>query len=445
MFYDVIILPEKIIKLDDGKKTVFCKGRLPDRLMGVLKSCRIYISSSKKKLNKPVTEPACPELVFRGILEESRSRKCICKGCKYFNLLIFLQTLTAPRLISFIQFVCHGRIHFMKRWQFWLGILISVVFMYFALQGLHLADVWDQLKNASYIWILPGIAVYFIGVWIRAWRWHYLLRPIKKIPVRTMFPIVTIGYMGNNIYPARAGEVLRAVVLKRREGVPVSASLATIIVERVFDGVVMLAFVFLNLPELAKLTQDSGFVGDIQTLALWGTAAFVGALLVFLLAAMFPVTAENWITKFINIFVPQKLREKLLPLVNKFMTGLESLRSPKDALMIFFTSAIIWLLETGKYWFVMHAFNFEVSFFALMLMNGIVNLATTIPSAPGYVGTFDAPGIALLTAYNIPKEIATGYTLVLHVALWLPITALGAYYFTREGLKWGEKLEVESN
>ena len=64
--------------------------------------------------------------------------------------------------------------------------------------------------------------------------------------------------------------------------------------------------------------------------------------------------------------------------------------------MIFFTSVIIWLLETGKYWFVMHAFNFEVSFFALMLMNGIVNLATTIPSAPGYLGTFDAPGIALL-------------------------------------------------
>ena len=68
-----------------------------------------------------------------------------------------------------------------------------------------------------------------------------------------MFPITCIGYMGNNIYPARAGEVLRAVVLKRRENVPISASLATIIVERIFDGVVMLAFVFLNLPELAKV------------------------------------------------------------------------------------------------------------------------------------------------------------------------------------------------
>ena len=103
-----------------------------------------------------------------------------------------------------------------------------------------------------------------------------------------MFPITTIGYMGNNIYPARAGEVLRAVVLKRTEGVSISASLATIIVERIFDGVVMLGFVFVNLPELAKLTSNSGFVGNIQQVAVIGTGVFLGALVIFLLAAMFP-------------------------------------------------------------------------------------------------------------------------------------------------------------
>ena len=154
----------------------------------------------------------------------------------------------------------------MKRWKFWLGLAISVVFMYFALKNLKLDEFWQAMKTANYWWILPGIAVYFIAVWVRAWRWHYLLRPIKKIPTRVMFPVTCIGYMGNNIYPARAGEVLRAVVLKRREGVPVSASLATIIVERIFDGVVMLAFVFVNLPELAKLSaSDSGFLGNIQS------------------------------------------------------------------------------------------------------------------------------------------------------------------------------------
>jgi len=329
----------------------------------------------------------------------------------------------------------------MKKWQFWAGILISAGFIYLAVQNLDLPAVWQSLKHAQYWWLLPGIAVYFVGVWVRSWRWHYLLRPMKKISTKSMFPIVTIGYMGNNIYPARAGEVLRAAVLKQKEDVAISSSLATIIVERIFDGVVMLGFVFVNLPELAKLTTNSGFIGNIQQIAIWGVVIFIGALLVFLLAAMFPAKTEVIVNLLINKLLPLKWREKVSDVIFRFLVGLEALRSPLDALMIFFTTVLIWLLETAKYWFVMHAFSFQVSFFALMLMNGIVNLATTIPSAPGYIGTFDGPGIAVLVAYGINPEVATGYTLVLHAALWLPITLLGAYYYLRQPLRWGKDLE----
>jgi uncharacterized protein (TIRG00374 family) len=330
----------------------------------------------------------------------------------------------------------------MKKWQFWVGVLISVGFMFWAFSKVEWGEFWSAVKQANYWWLLPGIAVYFVGVWVRAWRWHYLLGPIKQIPTRMMFPITAIGYMGNNIYPARAGEVLRAVILKRKEGVSVSASLATIIVERIFDGVVMLAFVFVNLPELAKLTGSSGFVGNIQQVAVIGTGVFLGALVIFLVAAMFPRLTMRIALWFIR-FLPQRFHTRIIGLSNRFLDGLASLRSPLNVLMVFFTSVIIWLLETGKYWFVMHAFDFNVSFFALMLMNGIVNLATTIPSAPGYIGTFDAPGIAVLTAYGIDQATAAGYTLTLHVALWLPITVLGAYYLAREGVRWSDALRTE--
>jgi len=261
----------------------------------------------------------------------------------------------------------------MKRWQFWVGLALSGGFLYLALRGLGIRDIWEPLKTARYWWLIPGVGVYFIGVWVRSWRWHYLLRPVKSISTPKIFPIVTIGYMGNNIYPARAGEILRAVILKRKEDISISASLATIVVERVFDGVVMLGFVFLNLPELATLTGASGFIGNIQTLALWGAAAFLGVLGVFLAAAMFPTQAEIVIMKLIQVLVPEKFREKTNEIVLRFLNGLESLRSPREAVMVLLTSIVIWLLETGKYWFVMQAFNFEVSFFALMLMNGIVN------------------------------------------------------------------------
>jgi uncharacterized protein (TIRG00374 family) len=305
----------------------------------------------------------------------------------------------------------------------------------------------DVFGQANYWWLIPGIAVYFVAVWVRAWRWHYLLRPIKDIPTRRLFPTTVIGYLGNNIFPARAGELLRTVVLKREEQVAISSSLATIIVERIFDGVTMLAFIFVNLSELAKLTSSSGFVGNIQQVAIWGTAIFLAALVFFLLAAIFPDRSLRIVEVVTKRILPAGLAEKIVTVSRLFLGGLAALRSPQAILMIFFTSVVIWLLETLKYWLVMHAFPFSVSFFTLMLMNGIVNLATTIPSAPGYIGTFDAPGIAVLTAYGVPKALAAGYTLVLHAALWLPITALGAYYLLREGISWSveslEKMKAE--
>ncbi|NIM93204.1 MAG: flippase-like domain-containing protein [Anaerolineales bacterium] len=324
----------------------------------------------------------------------------------------------------------------MKRWQFWLGVAISAVFLWLALRGLRLDEVWEALKEANYLWLIPGVTVYFFGVWARTWRWHYLLRPIKKIPILKLFPIVTIGYFGNNIYPARAGELLRAFILRQTDEVPVSTSLATIIIERAFDGIVMLSFVFINLHELASLTSDSGFIGNIRTLTLLGAAAFFIAVLIFFVMAIFPERSKIFTQMLINRFIPPRFRPAIESFTDRFLVGLVSLRSPFDVLMVLITSIVIWLFETWKYWFVMHAFDFQVSFFALMLMNGIVNLATTLPSAPGYFGTFDAPGIAVLVAYGVPQEIATGYTFVLHAALWLPITILGAYYMAKSQLSW---------
>ncbi|MEJ2511448.1 MAG: lysylphosphatidylglycerol synthase transmembrane domain-containing protein [Anaerolineales bacterium] len=335
----------------------------------------------------------------------------------------------------------------MRRWQFWFGVAISAFFLYWVLKDIEYSTLWQKTLEANYWLILPGVGAYFIGLWVRAWRWHYLLRPVKPISTRKMFPIVAMGYAGNNIFPARAGEVLRAVVLKNKEDVPISASLATIIVERVYDGVVMLAFIFVNLAELSRLTEEITLFRSfsIQDVAVWGSVLFFGVLVVFLLAAMFPRPTEKIIRWLVERLVPQRFRERTLQIAVRFLGGLASLRSPVEALMVFFTSVVIWLLETVKYWFVMQAFRFSVSFFALMLMNGVVNLATTIPSAPGYLGTFDLPGIKILEAHGIGAETAASYTFVLHFALWFPVTLLGLYYMWREGIKWGKVTAMEKN
>ncbi len=318
-----------------------------------------------------------------------------------------------------------------RRWQILLGVLVSLFFLWFAVRGLALDQVWVHLRGANYWWIVPGVLVYGAAVWARTWRWHYLLRPVKAMPLQRLFPVVCIGYFGNNVYPARAGEVIRAFVLRRNEGVSVSASLATIIVERVFDGLVMLLFVFFALPFVGAEHIPLVYRRAVVFFSLF----FLLALLLFFWMASDRRRVSLLYGLLAGRFVPARLRKPLDGFYERFMDGLHALRSTQDVLMIFWTSVVIWLTETVKYWFVMHAFRFTVSFIGLMLMNGVVNLTTTLPSAPGYVGTFEV-GARVLEALGVDYGLAFGYTIVLHAALWFPITALGAFYMWRHGVRW---------
>jgi len=318
-----------------------------------------------------------------------------------------------------------------RRPKLWFGIAISAFFLWWSFNGLDWAGFWDALSTANYWWIIPGVVVYFGAVWARTWRWHYMLRHIKAVSIRRLFPVVVIGYMGNNVYPARAGEVIRSYVLKRKEGIGMGASLTTVILERLFDGLVMLLFVFVTLPfiELPSLWNNLVIISSV----LFGVA-----LVVFLMIATNQRRTEQLYSWALRSIVPQRFHSKAHGLFDKIMLGLHSLRSPREMLMIFVTSTAIWLTETTKYWFVMQAFDFHVSFDVLMLMTAVANLALIIPAAPGGAGTFDAAGISVLKSFNVAESIATGYTLVLHLALWIPITVLGFWYMWRERVAWNE-------
>jgi uncharacterized protein (TIRG00374 family) len=168
------------------------------------------------------------------------------------------------------------------------------------------------------------------------------------------------------------------------------------------------------------------------------TVFMLAATCVFVLMAANPAlmrAAYGWVA---GRLLPAGIRIRTDEIFARFLVGIASLGSGPAVVMIFITSIVIWLLETVKYWFVMHAFGFNVAFIVLMLMNGLVNLATTLPSAPGYIGTFDTPGIETLVAFGVERNLAASYTFTLHAALWLPVTALGAYYFWREHLRWDD-------
>jgi uncharacterized protein (TIRG00374 family) len=326
-----------------------------------------------------------------------------------------------------------------RRWPaFVIGLLVSVGLLWYALRDLHVEEIWAALQGANYWWLVPGVAIYFVSVWFRAWRWGFLLRSSKQVSASRLFPVVVIGYMGNDILPFRLGEVLRAYVLWRKEDINVGTTLTTAVLERLFDGLTMVLFVLFGL----LFVPLSTFLSQLVTVA---SLVFFGALVVFLFLAAQPDLLRRIAHAMIERLVPGRLRPPLLNLIEGVITGLESLRSRRDVLVIFGVTLWVWILETVKYWLVSFAFpDLHLSYVGILLMGGAVNLLTALPSLPGYIGTFET-GIKILESIGTPPTPAGSYILVLHAILLIPVTLLGLVFMGMEGVQWTEVWEARES
>jgi uncharacterized protein (TIRG00374 family) len=316
----------------------------------------------------------------------------------------------------------------LKQKRFWLGLMVSLVLLVFVFYQTDPSKIWVSLQQAQYIYLIPALALYFIGVGVRAIRWHFLLRSIKPIPSRALFPPVVIGYMANDILPARMGEIVRAYILGQQENVSKAAALVTIVVERVFDGLMMLTFIVagsfvLNFGD-AELNARLRLVGTLFIAAIAGLAVLAGM----------PRRVERITNFFIRRVPSESLRARATALTRSLLEGLGALRSPADSFAVYTLSLVAWLCETAMYGVIALGFNIVAPFPVFLVACAFANLVTIAPSTPGYVGVFDAPVIYVLTAFGVDQNLATSYTLVLHTALILPVTLLGFFYLWRAGI-----------
>ncbi|MEA2575473.1 MAG: glycosyltransferase 2 family protein [Chloroflexia bacterium] len=348
-----------------------------------------------------------------------------------------------------------------KSRRFIIGLVISVVFLAWALSQEDLGKVFATIGGMNWVSLVPALVLYFLGVWVRAVRWRILLRPLRpNLSLFKTFEVVVIGYMANNVLPARIGELVRAYVLSKRENVRKTPTLATIVVERIFDGLVMIGFVASALLFVILFNPDILSVGTGHTFGTlivnWspyivlGAAAFL-AFLVFFVAIASSQRRMEGLLRFGLRFVPGRLHERVERLATAFIVGLGSLRSITNLVMVFALSITAWLLEAGMY-FAIGNWGFgltgsdaqPVPFYAYVLATGIVNLSTLIPQAPGYVGVFEVVGIGVLVgAFGVARGAATSYVFLLHAALYLPVTLLGVFFLARESLSWRELTDLE--
>lgn len=310
--------------------------------------------------------------------------------------------------------------------KFIIGGLISLVFLYLAFRKVDYYELWSALKGASYWYILPNVALVILSMWMRAYRWKFMVDPIKKLGLAPLFSSVMIGFMANNVLPARLGEFVRAYSLGTKENISRSATFATIVIERIFDGFSLLFILWLSLllspfPDWVKKASNLFLLMNIATLAF-----------LVLIEVKRDLTLKFF--NFIFRILPASFSSRAGEILEKFIGGLKVFRDVPSLIWILAWSIFIWIIVGISNYFIFLAFDLQPPIQASFILLVIVSLGVMLPSSPGFVGTFQFFCVVSLATFGYDKNVALPFSIVLHASQYFPVTLLGLYYLKREHL-----------
>lgn len=324
------------------------------------------------------------------------------------------------------------------------GVVITVLLLWWVLGGVSLPEVWTEVREAN-LWLLGlGVAMATGTFLLRAFRWKVLLHPIHPgTSLRSRFAAVNIGFMANNLLPARVGEFARAYALARLEPVSVSGSFGSLVVERFLDSLTLLLFVLVAMAAPGFPSDTS--LGDLSLgVLLRGVILLLGALLVGMLAlVLFPASVVR-VAERVFVRIPGKFGRPAVDAIKAFLGGLTIFRSPGLFLQAGVWSLVVWAWQAAAFWAAMHAFGIRVGFDAALFVNGIIAFAVAVPAAPGFFGTFQAGALLGLGVYGVAEAPAVAFSLGFHLGAFVPVTLIGLYYAWRLGLSLKEVEESEA-
>jgi uncharacterized protein (TIRG00374 family) len=316
------------------------------------------------------------------------------------------------------------------RWRLWLkfggALAISVVFAGLFLRGLDLQEVWDSLKGADYVYVAPALVLFGGAICFRAARWRYVLLPANDLSWRELLPSVLIGYAGNNLLPLRAGELVRAQYLADHHGVPRMRTFGALLMERLFDGVVLSTFVLWG---LLVTNAGSAYLGAGALLMAASTGAFVVGF-VLARAPDLPRRISEWPLPFMT----PRIRREIAGLGGSLLDGFTVLKSTRQVIMTGLCSIAAWSLELAMYWLVAQAFSLDATVIDIAFAGAAANVALSLPSAQGGVGPFQYTATRALVQAGVVKAEAAAYALALHVFLVLPISLVGLVVLWRTSI-----------
>ncbi|MEZ6061757.1 MAG: lysylphosphatidylglycerol synthase transmembrane domain-containing protein [Planctomycetaceae bacterium] len=313
-----------------------------------------------------------------------------------------------------------------------IGILVSVAAFAWSMQGTSREELQAGFQQANYLTLPVMLLLLFGFYWLKAMRWSWLLAPVKPLSTKQLMAPLLIGFAANNILPAHLGEFVRVFVVQRKHKVPASTVLSTVVLERIFDVLAILALFSLGLVFTKDLPDEYRNAAKFLGIA---SAGVVLCVVVFLI----------WTEQFVRFtmavlnrlpFVPEGLSNKLLEMLRSGAAGLQALRNGKALVLITASSLAQWLLNGMIAYTALTAFHIPVTPAAGLIVTGVTALGVTVPSTPGYFGVIQGCfKISMATlAVQPDPSLVLGSSLYYHLSMYIPVTLLGVYFLNSLGL-----------
>ncbi len=309
-----------------------------------------------------------------------------------------------------------------------ISLVLMVILLAIFLWNVDFKEVGQALAGANIQMLIAASAVAIFSYWLRALRWQFILLPVGRVRHSSVLLTTAVGYAALSLLPARMGDLIRPLLLARREKIPVSASLASILTERVFDlwCVVFYFLVFVvwppSMPDLGEHAEKA-----LDMLSLSGYVAGAGLVIgTLLLLGLF-----RYQDRFIDIltrpvaWIRESWREPVTNFLNHFLDGLRVLQRPRDLLITAAASLIMWWVICWQVHFTLLAFDVDLPLRAAYLIVTMAVIGLAVPTPGGVGGFHKATQVGLTLFFGIGLNEATGIAIAYHAICFVPITIIG--------------------
>lgn len=315
-----------------------------------------------------------------------------------------------------------------------IGVLISALSVYYLTTKIDAPQLIDAFRGVNLLPVIPAVLLNLSSIWVRAVRWKYLLKPVGKVRVESLFCATLVGFMVNMLLPGRLGELLRAHVVGERDGVSKLGSFATIVVERLIDCFCVVAIllgviiVFL----LGRASEIGDLLPHMKYYGIVATGILVGFLILFILLQK----RRSWALKFFSpllLILPKRLSRRYEDMVNAFLDGFQSLNKGSNLALVIILSIPLWSIGVVVNYLLIGAFGIKLPLYGYFFLIIAQTLGVLIPT-PGFIGTYHLATRTGLVLLGVQEAKAQSLAIVTHASFFIPLVVAGLIYWWAGGL-----------